>query len=274
MDLLRDEHELEQLAEYHAMRGRVRTWGRASILFGVINLALGVLYLQFSLLNLGLVGIALFMLAEGALFTARPTAAGVLVDGITFLLLALWNLSIVALTLLAGQVPSLWAALFGVVCLACSVHRFVTYPRALELFGRAYTEDELARMDELIRYVTTTKPREAADVITFQAKSFTQQREWRAYLSPGAALFVDMLSRRVVVARKPDVTFEQTGKVLLSDTLKATFRVREHTWKGLISPASFAKYAAWKLEEAAAAPQAAPEAPSDAIKAGQHDFHA
>ena len=72
MDLLRDEHELEQLAEYHALRGRVRTWGRASILFGVINLGLGFLYLQFSLLNLGLVGIALGLLLAFGKRGVRP----------------------------------------------------------------------------------------------------------------------------------------------------------------------------------------------------------
>jgi hypothetical protein len=278
MDLLQDERELEQIAEYHTLRDRVRAWGRGSIVFGLLNLAIGAYYLQFSPINLGLVGIALFMLVEGVWFTARPTAAGVLVDGVTLLLLALWNLFIAALALLVGEPPPLWALLFGALCLAFAVHRFVSYPRAQELFGRSYSEDELARMDELIRYVTTTKPKEAADIITFQAKSFVQQREWRALLSPGAALFVDMLSKRVVVARKEDVTFEQTGKVLLGGTLKATFRAREHTWNGLISPAAFAKYLAWKLEGPAAAPapetQAAPEGPTDAFKAGQHDFHA
>jgi hypothetical protein len=162
--------------------------------------------------------------------------------------------------------------MLGPVCLLFAVLGFINYWLARALRKSKYSEADLARLDELLRYVTGTKLKDATDIITLGVGV----RDWRVLLGPQAALFVDMLSKRVVAARKEEVTFEERGPVMLGGLLPATFRVREQTWKGTIAPAGFAKYLAWKLEEPAAAPEtkAAPEVPTDAIKAGQHDFHA
>ncbi len=287
MDIFEDCRELERLAAYHKARKAVHGMGRGGILFGLGFLALSVTSFLFSLamgrglvvphyrlIEPGLAALGLILLAEGLWYAVRPTPLIELVGGLAVLALGLTSLSLGARAWLAGQTPDWPVAMLGPLCLFFAVLRFVGYWLARALRHSKYSEADLARLDELLRYVTGTKLKDATDIITFGVGV----RDWRVLLGPGAALFVDMLSKRVVAARKDEVTFEQTGPPLMfGDLLPATFRVREQTWKGTIAPTGFAKYLAWKLEEAPApAPEtkAAPEVPSDAIKASQHDFHA
>jgi hypothetical protein len=285
MDLFQDCRELERLAAYLKARKAFHGAGRGSIVFGLLALALSVTPLLFSLpMGRGLVvpdyrlilrpmaAMGLILLAEGVWYTLRPAPLIDLVSGLAQLALGLACLSFSDHPLLAGRGPGWLVLLLGLFCLIDAVLRFIGYWFARALRKSKYSEADLARLDELLRYVTKTKLKDATDIITLGVGV----RDWRVLLGPGAALFVDMLSKRVVAARKDEVTFEQTGPVMLGGLLPATFRVREETWKGTIAPAGFAKYLAWKLEEAPAAPEtkAAPEGASDAIKAGQHDFHA
>jgi hypothetical protein len=286
MDLFQDCRELERLAAYHKARKAIHGAGRGSIVIGLLFLALAVVPFVVSLpMGRGLVvpdyrlilrvmaALGLILLAEGVWYSIRPAPLIDLVSGLALLALGVASLTFSDHPLLAGRGPTWMVLLVGSFCLIDAVLRFVSYRFARALRKSKYSEDDLARLDELLRYVTGTKLKDATDIITFGVGV----RDWRVLLGPKAALFVDMLSKRVVAARKDEVTFEQTGPPLMVvGTLPATFRVREQTWKGTIAPAGFAKYLAWKLEETSAAPEtkAAPEVPTDAIKAGQHDFHA
>jgi hypothetical protein len=285
MDLFEDCRELERLAAYHKARKVIDGWGRGGILFGLLFLALSVLRFLLSLrmgrglvvpdyrlIEPGLAALGLIFLAEGLWYSVRPSPRVELVGGLALLALGLANLSLGAIALRDGRFPDWPVAMLGPVGLFFAVLRFISYWLARAVRNSKYSEADLARLDELLRYVTGTKLKDATDIITFGVGV----RDWRVLLGPKAALFVDMLSKRVVAARKEEVTFEQTGPVMLVGLLRATFRVREQTWKGTIAPAGFAKYLAWKLEEPSAAQEtkAPPEVPTDAIKAGQHDFHA
>jgi len=285
MDLFEDCRALERLAAYHKARKALHGMGRGGAVFGLLFLALSVVTFLFNLrmgrglvvpnyrlIEPGLAVLGLILLAEGLWYAVRPTPLIELVGGLAVLALGLTNLSLGAIALRDGRFPDWPVAMLGPVCLLFAVLRFINYWLARTLRKSKYSEEDLARLDELLRYVTGTKLKDATDIITFGVGV----RDWRVLLGPKAALFVDMLSKRVVAARKEEVTFEQTGPVMLGGQFPATFRVREQTWKGTIAPARFAKYLAWKLEEPSAAPEtkAAPEVPSDAIKAAQHDFHA
>jgi hypothetical protein len=282
MDLFQDCRELGRLAAYLKARKAFHGAGRGSIVFGLLALALSVTPLLFSLpMGRGLVvpdyrlilrpmaALGLMLLAEGVWYTIRPVPLIDLVSGLAQLALGLACLSFSDHPLLAGRGPSWLVLLLGLFCLIDAILRFISYWFARALRKIKYSEADLARLDELLRYVTKTKLKDATDIITLGVGV----RDWRVLLGPVAALFVDMLSKRVVAARKEEVTFEQTRPVLLGGLFPATFRVRDQTWKGTIAPAGFAKYLAWKLEEPAA-PPAAPEGTSDAIQAGRHDFRA
>jgi hypothetical protein len=287
MDLFEDCRELERLAAYHKARKAFRGTGRGSVVFGLLFLALavapflvslpmgrGLVVPDHRLIHRGMTALGLVLLAEGAWYAVRPSPLIDLISGLAFLALGVACLTFSAHPLLVGRGPEWMVVLVGPICLVNAALRFVSYWLARRLRNSQYSEEDLARLGELLRYVTGTKLKDATDIIAFGVGV----RDWRVLLGPRAALFVDMLSKRVVAARKDEVTFEETGPVMSGGLLPATFRVREETWKGAIAPAGFAKYLAWKLEGPHAAPapetKAAPEVPSDAIKAGQHDFHA
>ncbi|HEY7427225.1 MAG TPA: hypothetical protein VH682_23525 [Gemmataceae bacterium] len=250
MAILRDEEQLQRIAEFHQERARLRTLARGSIVWGLINLAIGVVALQNHPINLVLVLIGLFLLLEGVWFSIRPSALGVLVDALVLLLIGLWDVFIVALDVLAGGVPRIHWMILGLIFLGIATYRLKTYPHIDQLFREPFADEDLQQVEELVHYITTSNPRQVHDLITFRTRAdLRQERHWRAYLGPHYALFLDMVWKKALVAGRADVSIEERGKVLLSPMLKVSIRIREQRWNGRMSPAEYAKFQAWKITE-------------------------
>jgi hypothetical protein len=109
---VREEEQLQRIAELHQERARLRALARASIVWGLINMVLGVIALQDHPINLILV-------------------------------------------------------LIGLLFVGIAVYRLTTFPRLDRLFRESFADADLQRMDELLRYVSHAKPKEAHDLITF-----------------------------------------------------------------------------------------------------------
>jgi len=75
-------------------RKTIRAIGIGGLIWGLINLFLGVVAVRVNLVNLGLLVLALLMLGTGVYAMVRPSLMALLVEAIVSLLLFVWNVGI------------------------------------------------------------------------------------------------------------------------------------------------------------------------------------
>ncbi|HEV2842738.1 MAG TPA: hypothetical protein VGW39_15555 [Chthoniobacterales bacterium] len=84
-------------------RKTIRNTGIAGIVWGVINLFIGYAAIQVTMLNAGLVVLALLMLGTGIVALTKPSLHALLAAAIVSTLLLFWNVGVTTLNLLAGD---------------------------------------------------------------------------------------------------------------------------------------------------------------------------
>jgi hypothetical protein len=250
MPLPADVEELHLLAEYHTACRSLRRMGWGGIVFGIINIALGIGF-AFALnpINALLTLIGLLLLASGVWCLVLPTAEAVIANGIALVLVGLWNIFVTLLNTVAGQVPQVWWALFGVALIVAGVKSFQKYARFSRALRHGATKDEMATMDRLVKTILKANAKTDEDIVTFSASTFMQKKMWRGQLRDNVAVFVDKMSKEILVADKADVRIEPHGKVLIGKTLKASVKILDQKWEALIAPTEFERYRDWKFRE-------------------------
>jgi hypothetical protein len=83
-------------------RKTIRNTGIAAIVWGVINLGIGYAGIQVSLLNVFVLVLAFLMLGTGIVALAKPSLHALLAAAVVSTLLLFWNLSVMALNMMAG----------------------------------------------------------------------------------------------------------------------------------------------------------------------------
>lgn len=237
--------ELQRVSNYRLVRKTLRPAGIGSIVFGLIAIATGFGQMHANPINaiLGLIGV--FLLVEGIWITAAPTPAGMIVDGIALIVLGAWNVFITIANAASGGGggPNFFAVL-GIWQIVWGCQGFGRHARLSKLPMNKPSEQTLKMIDGIVKDITRGKPKDVPDLIEFQIKN----QIWKGRLSQDSAILVQAAGQDVVFARKAQFQIDQTGKVLIGKTLKASFRLRDKSQNGTISPENFEKYAAWKNE--------------------------
>jgi hypothetical protein len=83
-------------------RKTIRNTGIGAIIWGVINLGIGYVGIQVSILNVFVLALAFLMLGTGVLALAKPSLHALLAAAVVSTLLLFWNLSVLALNIMAG----------------------------------------------------------------------------------------------------------------------------------------------------------------------------
>jgi hypothetical protein len=83
-------------------RRTIRNTGIGAIFWGVINLGIGYLGIQVSILNAFVLVLAFLMLGTGILALTKPSLHALLAAAVISTLLLFWNLSVLALNIMAG----------------------------------------------------------------------------------------------------------------------------------------------------------------------------
>ena len=84
-------------------RKTIRNIGLGGVIWGLINIGVGVVVLSDTWLNLGLVLLGLIMLGAGVVAMRRPALHALLTEAIVSLLLLAWNIGITILNVRAGD---------------------------------------------------------------------------------------------------------------------------------------------------------------------------
>ena len=96
-------------------RKLIKNIGIGGIIWGIINIAIGVFAIQDSQINAGILIIGVMMLGTGVQALRRPSLGVLLTETIVTVLLILWNVFITVVNLLAGETFDLRGLIFPVI---------------------------------------------------------------------------------------------------------------------------------------------------------------
>ena len=241
--------ELRRIAEYHTAVRTLRVLGWNGVVFGIINIYLGMNNaLRLHPINAALAMIGVLLLTSGVWCLVLPRAEGIILNGIDLILVGLWNFFVTSLNFMGNGWLQIWWAVFGGIQIAAAVQLFKKYARSSAALRQGASPEERAMMNELVSTILKSNSGDQ-QIVTFHVKGFSQLKIWRGQLGQNAAVFVEKTSREVLVAQKDEVNIERRGKLLLGETLKASIKIRDHKWESLISPAAFNRLVDWKMDE-------------------------
>lgn len=235
--------ELHRVLNYRLVRKTLRPAGIGSIVFGLVAKGTGFGGMEANPINaiLGLIGIFLFV--EGIWIVAAPTPAGMIVDGIALIILGIWNIIITfANSAAVGGGGHRFFAVLGVWQIIWGFQSFGRYKRFSAMPMSRPSDETLRQIDDMVKELAKTKPKDATDVIAFQIKN----RPWKGRLGQDSGIFVDAPGQEVVFVNRDRVRIEIQDKVLIGKALKASFTLGDRNLNGTISLESYERYDAWK----------------------------
>ena len=178
-------------------RKMIKTAGIGAIIWGGLNLFIGMAAIQVSIINAPILAIALLMLTSGILALARPQHSISLLMAVVSLVLLIWNLGITVLNLMAGESDP--AGLFTVgIPLLITIAFFRQYKQLKPIAGliSAITPAQVKQSTQLCKTLYGKKLKQEANVV--QASS----GKCRIQLMPEQVLCVQKnLARAFIMTR-------------------------------------------------------------------------
>lgn len=246
---------MRAIAEYREMVKTLRHGAVGCLAFGVLALVGGTLGASESFLALILLALGALLVIDGVLALARPSSTGLILHGVCFAAIGIWNIGVTLLSLAAvGFQGDEFFLLLGAAQIIIGVHFFRRYPRFARLSTEKPNRDVLRQLDEIAKGIRKAKPKKNEDIIEFTSQGFTKTATWRGRLGVEALTLVARKKHGILFAAPHEVTIDRLGKVLLGKTLKVAVKVPGKTLKGTMSPESYERFAAWKAAAKAEAP--------------------
>ena len=90
---LQEIEELQKVSNYRSVHKGLRWPAIGSILFGLIAVVSGSVFMEENLINLVLVLIGAFLLIEGIWLIVASNAKGMIADVVALLIIGIWNIS-------------------------------------------------------------------------------------------------------------------------------------------------------------------------------------
>jgi len=237
MNLGHDWHRLQQVADHRMARKTLRTGAIGSVIVGSLSLILGFMPPMDPIAC----AVGAVLLGTGLWNITRPQPAGIVIDGLTLILVGAYNI----LGAFGGGGAGLWVKL-GAFQLYWGVQGIMRYTRFRGAFAFAPQDAEVRQLDEMVRSIEKAKVKESTDTIEFTTTGL-HARLWRGRLTDTGALLVTIGSHEALVVGKHEFDVEPGGKVVLGNNLKATFTIKGKAYKGSISPQSLERFQSWKM---------------------------
>ncbi len=218
--------KLQRAAEYRAERRTLRLCGTWSVLFGVISIMMGCLWMPVDWV-LTVLGVALMVIGGWNFHAPRPTS--IILDAVTLLLVGAYNLVGAVLAVLDGLPPSAGRAFLGALQIVWGVQRLGNLRQFASAFLERPSDHETKEIDEIVAAVRKAAAKGSLDIIEFTAGA--ARRAWKARLTEEHAMFVAvatsefLMGTRATVALTPRAN-EKPGGALHADLAVGTTRLR------------------------------------------------
>lgn len=222
-------------------RKMISNIGIGGIVWGLINIPLGIFAMRVTFLNAGLVLLGSLMLATGIQALRRPTLGALLSEAIVTGLLFLWNLGITILNVRAGGEfhPHLliWPIVIAVIF-------FIYYAKLQHVRDLVASVNPASIQAAKRMCKTLVKKKLKEEPLVVQ----TSDRKCRAQLQDGRAFFIQRDLRRAFVASVGDV--RKAIASLETKTIKMAFshplgglkyafdKKNSEKWRNWLAPAA------------------------------------
>jgi len=234
--------KLQKVADYRTVRKTLKRSGGWSILFGALALAAAMgTPVDWVLTVLGVV-----LLGTGVWNIVAPRPTGIILDGVTLLLVGAYNLFGTMLAAMDGVHVSGHWAVTGLLQLVWGLQRIQSFRRFANAFLERPSDTEMQQIEETVSTIRKAKAKESTDIIEFTVGDGMHRHVWKARLSGEEAVFVEATGSDLLVGTRETVEITTHGKVLVGSALKADAAVGTVRLKGTISPDSYRLYDQWK----------------------------
>ena len=200
MNLPSDLGRLQQVANYSGARKTLRTGAIGSLVFGALGLALGFVPPASAIP----IAVGVMLLATGIWNLTRPQPAGIVIDGITLLVVGVYNLSSIA----GGH--ALWVKL-GIFQVFWGIQGIRSYARFRSAFAIAPQDSELEQFKAMADGIRKSRIKESDDVIEFTTSAI-HTHAWKAQLADRAAVIVSMKSAETHVVPREHFNVSSQGR--------------------------------------------------------------
>ncbi len=242
--------EMQQLSEYRVFRKDLRTRGAASIGWGILNIVLGLSFMDENQLNVGLAVIGGLLVIEGIWVLFSPQPVGMILDAFGLFILGVWNIVVS----LAGNTdtPIFWV--LGAMQIGWGYQSFAKYKRFAHVAATEVSADIPQKLNRLGDFMKEASMAGDSSVIEFVTSG--PNLRWKGQLRKTGAVFVaqpghkpgrDVKNARLLFAPKPDVSCTKTNDGLSNDTVKVAFSFKGRKHHGLMSREAFQRFETWKI---------------------------
>jgi hypothetical protein len=229
-------------------------WGAINMGFAVLILAATLMGAQSSAIAALLLGIFAFCLfAEGLWLLIAPAPVGVIADGVTLILIGVFNMGIAILSARfsesrSGGLP--WFGYVGVVQVILGVRGMARY-RLFAPIGAYRPEPPLLRWgDDALKGLARLRPGRDPGCIAFTAGGMP----WKAYLGPEFAVAHARGSGFAAVLERAQLVITPKPSRPLAGAQKVTIVLRDRALDGMMAVRHLEWYQAWRSAGRAAPP--------------------
>ncbi|MFH1231145.1 MAG: hypothetical protein V1709_06570 [Planctomycetota bacterium] len=238
--------EFQNVALYKVESKKIKHGAVFSIIWGLLNLFLAIIFLKHSSLNIILVLISLALLTEGIWLLIRLAPWALLADGIFLCAIGVWNIIISILNV--GSNPESYVTFFilAVIQIGFGIASFQRYKSFSVLWLRIQSDAGFKQINEIIDGIVKTEPEKTTDFIRFKNRGLFS-KEWKGKLFDLIAIFLPYKEMKVICARKEDINVEPKGKIFLSKSLKVSIKIGKDKFNNCaITPEYLKRYEDWK----------------------------
>jgi hypothetical protein len=236
--------EVQRAANFRMVRRQLRGAGIGSIVFGVIATVLGTASLQDSDLNVILLCLGVFLLAEGVWLLVSPSPAGMIVDGFALIALGAWNIFVTISNLSAGgHGPGGFAAL-GLLQIGWGFQSFIRYRRVAELPMARPDQATSDWLEAIMKSATSKDP--SGDVVSFQVREKKALLNWRGKLLDEFGLFFEVKEQLAIVADRNAANITPIGSPVAGKNAPVRIALGARSWEGEIDSQNLDRFQKWK----------------------------
>ncbi len=244
--------QLQAAANYQLFENRQRLNGVVSIFWGIVNTFVGINAANEYSTNIVLVFIGVPQAIMGIWFVFSPKLKGIVFDGVSLIVIGVWNLVIAGINASHGREPE-YSLTLGILQILWAGQRFRAYDRFSRKSLSEPTPPISEKLDAIADYMKTANMTTDSHIVEFRTESWSSKANWKGRLGDGGAVF--FVRQDLIFVSKQGVSFKNHGKAFLKKSLTVTFALEKESRIATISPEAFQRYEAWKGVDAV---QAAP----------------
>ncbi len=241
MDLQYNFDELQKAANYLMMRARLRPAGIGGIIFGFLAIIASTGAPEGNASDTMLLLLGLFLLLEGIWCLASPSPVAIVLNAGAIGVVGIWN---IAFSLANTKV--FWIIL-GLLQLRWAWQSYKEYRAFSQLAADVPSEEAVRFFEPIIKELRGKVWQDPSRIVSFVLKNI----QWRGKLLDDGAVFTRAGSHGILIAKKENVLFLQTGEFGHGKGVKASATIGRDLGEVIIPPDDFRNYEAWKASTSA-----------------------